>query len=456
MKEESSLKIFLTELFELYQTNNINYCLLRNYETLPDYMNSSDIDILVYRKDRKINKNIISNICNKHNFIIYYHYSDEQHDQFYLYQRIPGKFFLKIDFVFESELYGVKLIEGNEILKAKKPYKNFYIANDSYRFLDKWLYVYLLNARLPEKYHQEFRQIVLREMETISNVLNGIIGKEEGKNLLNTISKNGFNGLPRVNRIKRFIILLRCAVKDPLFHFWHIPRFFYCRLKYSFFPHGEFISVSGPDGSGKTTVLELALKDLKKAFQMGEKNLFHFRPSLFPRIAEIGRKTRVITSIDENYQNPHRAKTSNFIGSIFRLVYYSLDYILGYFTRVRPKLVRRELVIFDRYFYDMIADPERSRISLPFWLLKLFSYFIPSPKSSFFIYAEPKKIMERKQELTQEKIRMLNERYIKVTECNKNIFRINNNEEPQKAAEEIVETVIKRRAERIQLISASR
>jgi len=454
MKDESSIKIFLTELFGLYNKNNINYCILRNYETLPDYMRSSDLDILISRKDRKTNKKIIFDVCNKHNLVIYYYYNDERFEQFYLYQRL-NDLFLKMDFFFESELYGVKLIEGKEILKTKKPYKNFYIADDSYRFLDKWLYVYLLNARLPEKYHQEFRQIVLREKETISRVLNGILGKEERKNILNTISKNGFNGLPRVNRMKRLVTLIQCAAKDPLFHLWHIPSFFYYRLKYFLFPQGEFISLSGPDGSGKTTILELALKDLNRAFRMSKNNLFHFRPSLFPRIAEIGTKTRVIASIDENYQNPHRAKTSNFLGSLFRLIYYSADYMLGYFIKVRPKLVRRELVIFDRYFYDMIADPERSRISLPFWLLKLFSYFIPSPKSPFFIHTETEKIIERKGELTKEKANMLNKRYIKLTRCNKFMIVVNNDEVPEKAAREIVETIIKRRTERIKIIRAT-
>jgi len=455
MKEESSLKIFLVDLFEYYEENNINYCLLRNYETLPDYMNSSDIDILISRKDRRINKEIISDISNKHNFIIYYLYNDERFEQFYLYQRLDN-IFLKIDYFFENELYGVRLIEGDNILKTKKPYKMFYIADDIYRFLDKWLYSYLLNACLPDKYHQEFRKIVLFETEAINNLLSGIFGKEEGKKLLNAIADNGFNGLPHVNRIKRFMTLLKCAIKGPLFHLWHVPTFFYYRIKYFFFLKGEFISFNGPDGSGKTTILELALKDLTKAFRTGDNNLFHFRPSLFPRIAEIGRKARVISSVDENYQNPHRAKASNYFGSIFRLVYYSLDYILGYFIRIRPKLVHRELVIFDRYFYDMIADPGRSRISLPFRLLKLCSYFIPSPKSSFFIYAKPKNILERKQELTKEKVSVLNERYIKVTRCNKNFVTINNNEDPEKAVKEIVETIIQRRVNRIKSISASR
>ncbi|GAJ18558.1 unnamed protein product, partial [marine sediment metagenome] len=121
-----------------------------------------------------------------------------------------------------------------------------------------------------QQYHQGFRQIVLHKMDTISKLLNGITGNEKGKLLLNSISEKGFNELPRVNRINRLMILLRCAAKYPLFHFRHIPSFFYYRLKYFFSLRGEFISFSGPDGSGKTTILELALNDLKKAFRMGE------------------------------------------------------------------------------------------------------------------------------------------------------------------------------------------
>ena len=45
-------------------------------------------------------------------------------------------------------------------------------------------------------------------------------------------------------------------------------------------------------------------------------------------------------------------------------MYYSIDYVFGYILKIRPILNRRNIVIFDRYYTDVIADSRRSRIFL--------------------------------------------------------------------------------------------
>lgn len=60
--------------------------------------------------------------------------------------------------------------------------------------------------------------------------------------------------------------------------------------------------------------------------------------------------------------------------------------------------------VFDRYAYDFIVDPHRSRLSLPNWVRRLFLRMIPQPDLVFFLDTSSVEIYGRKQELTLNEI----------------------------------------------------
>ena len=57
------------------------------------------------------------------------------------------------------------------------------------------------------------------------------------------------------------------------------------------------------------------------------------------------------------------------------------------------------LYVFDRYYYDFILDPIRSRISLPKKLMGWFQALIPEPALVLCLGADPEVIHARKPEL---------------------------------------------------------
>ncbi|SMH40739.1 Thymidylate kinase [Mesorhizobium australicum] len=213
------------------------------------------------------------------------------------------------------------------------------------------------------------------------------------------------------------------------------------RLRDQFKLRGLFVSISGPDGSGKTTVIREVAAQLETIFGAGEVRNAHFRPTVLPRIAKVAKKARAINTVDENYEQPHRAKPSGVIGSAMRLIYYWFDYLGGYFRHILPVLKRREVMLFDRYYFDMIADPSRSRIALPKRLMRVLGRLLPLPDYAFFIRVDPEEIRRRKQELTIERIVELNGQYEDLVRRGW-LIPIENNGSPEEAAAAIVDCII--------------
>ena len=92
---------------------------------------------------------------------------------------------------------------------------------------------------------------------------------------------------------------------------------------------------------------------------------FHFRPMLFGNLGEVAHSAGIKKDVDRNFDKPHRGGKTGILSSLVRLGYYSVDYILGYFLRVKPVTRITRLAIFDRYYTDIICDSRRIRIYLP-------------------------------------------------------------------------------------------
>lgn len=194
------------------------------------------------------------------------------------------------------------------------------------------------------------------------------------------------------------------------------------------------ISFSGPDGCGKTTVIDLVMETLS----VNPPHLFHFRPTLFPNLGEMGHKVGVKKEVDRNFDTPHRAKRCGFASSFVRLVYYMNDYIIGYWLKVMPLRQRKNIVFFDRYYTDIIVDSERSSIFLNYKLLCFLRHFVPSCQRNFLIRVKPETILARKQELTMDDMKIIYERLEYFASHDKRCVWIDNNGSPEEAVKQII------------------
>lgn len=130
-------------------------------------------------------------------------------------------------------------------------------------------------------------------------------------------------------------------------------------------PRGLLVACLGPDGSGKTMLMDALGEQPVMPFQRVDK--MHLRPGLLRRSGtqlkprHVGEKPR------------GRAAT------LLKLIMFLVDYWLGYWITIRPKLVRATLLLSHRYYDDVLVDPLRYRIAGIRWLVRMLLPVIPRP-----------------------------------------------------------------------------
>lgn len=169
---------------------------------------------------------------------------------------------------------------------------------------------------------------------------------------------------------------------------------------------GYTIAFLGTDGSGKTTIIERVSPRLNEAYP---KCVYyeHLRPNWIPTISRLLGKG----AAEEPDTDPHVKKQSGVVGSLFRFSYYFVDYTLGYWMKIYPRKAFHSCVwIFDRYYYEYLIDPRRTRVTLPKWVFKAGLLLIPEPDLILCLGANPETIYARKPEMTLEEVtRQVNE-----------------------------------------------
>lgn len=147
-------------------------------------------------------------------------------------------------------------------------------------------------------------------------------------------------------------------------------------------PGGLLLACLGPDGSGKRRVIS-ALNDRPLKPFCGVHTM-HLRPGLLRQSTTRERE-------------PRRAqKPWGRFATVAKLMMFAADYWLGYWLRIRPKLVRSTLVVSDRYYDDVLVDPRRYRMARSRAFARALLPWIPRP-GLWLVFDAPSRILKTRQ-----------------------------------------------------------
>lgn len=423
----------LSALIEILDSNSIRYFILRNYEGLPDINFSKDIDIIVDPTKLEEAKKLLKSAYKQHQLTRYY---EVQYDHVYCCYGINESLNISIhiDFIASYISKGYEIFSFNELYKHTELYNNIRVLNKLYDAIMLFIYkqfnygiplikeAYLSKIHNINKSNPEFRRITSE-----------LIGKELCNKMLVCIEQQDSEKLLQYS--KEFTRKLRkyCWRVSPLKTLRYTMGFIFHKFHRIIFRYNKYaktFAAISPDGGGKTFFLEELIKRLNHLFVNDDTdsrcNIYHFRFNLFPNLGELGEKINIVKQ-DVDFTEPHRAKPVGFFNSLIRITYYWLDYVIGWSICVRKDVKFDKFTVFDRFSYDFLVDPFRSRLKLPYAVRNFFVSLMRHPQIVFFLDAPAHVIYKRKQELTLDEIERQLKLYRKVSGSNKEIQILNAN-----------------------------
>lgn len=377
----------ITELARVLQGLPIDYCILHGWEADESYVNS-DIDIAVAPTDLTAFETALDANSSWGVSQLIHH---ESTGYFFIVRRPTrqGVAFAEFDVGTDYRRDGLIYLSGADLLKSRRRWNSLWIASPEAEF------TYLLVKRICKQAISERQINRLHELQIALNkrafaICQQLVGVRWSNKVVGWIAASNWAGFETNLRSLRRALRWRRLISDPLnpLRYWlsegvRLQR----RLRYQ---TGLLVAVLGPDGAGKTTLIEGMKRELSGVFR--RIHSFRFRPDILER------------NLPGPEPHPHAKSRRSPWLSILKVLYLCADYGLGYLIKVWPKLIRSDLLIFDRYYDDILVDPTRYRYGGPRWLIKFARLIIPKPDIILILDAPEDQLLARKTELPREEL----------------------------------------------------
>lgn len=397
----------LASVFGALNQSGIPWLVLRNYEGLPEVNRSKDIDLGLEKKHIGQISRIITEALASHGFDRLA-MDDFQYVRCLTFFNVRGAdvVSMKIDLLDGFVWRGAQLFEFAQLYASRVPCRNFFVPAAVDDGVMLWMKPLLTGGFVKERYAEDIRRVSTRNPEQFRERLYRTFGHALSDEVWPLIEHGRLEAtIPYQRRLAWtawWLAARHSLVRTLTASMAHVYSEVARRSQRN---PASFFAVVGPDGVGKTTFINLLQQELARIFVKDQDaiQVSHFRPSILPNIKVLiaGKK---YDASSEEFNKPHRAAPASPQSSLARLVYYWTDYLLGYWLVNRRKCARGTIIIFDRYFYDFIVDPRRSRINLPAWVRNIFLRLTPEPDLVFFLDCDPDTVYGRKQELSKGEI----------------------------------------------------
>jgi thymidylate kinase len=323
--------------------------------------------------------------------------------------------YLSIDWIVQFKRRATEMMSATELLSWAVPNEKGIMIPTRIHDLIYCIFFYILNgSSVPSKYHTFFGDLKESEQNDLIDFIRYI---SEDK----TVSQENWHTYSKSRKIGIEKYLNNQYVNKSLKGLKNHINYLADTFKNKFLKKGLVITFSGVDGAGKSTVIS----NIKQAFESTYRKkvvVLRHRPSLLPILSawQYGKQEAEQRSINSL---PRQGKNKNILSSLFRFGYYLTDYVLGQFY-VNIKYVNQGyIVIYDRYYFDMIEDAKRSNIHLPARFTSWFYKMLLKPDVNFFLYAPAETIIFRKKELDKQAIEELTHNYLSLFEKFENQYK---------------------------------
>lgn len=401
MNKIDSQADFFSPFFKRLEEKGLEYCVLRNYENLPQYVRN-DVDIWAHPATALQLGETVREVAAETDWamISFFPRSGSGGDGDYFLTRIsspPGIIHLDV----WTHIYwkGLEYIDAGAFAgNISHCDRGFGVAGHGLQAAMMLLKGLLYHGRVDAKYKEKIGEYSSLDPDSFMAGLVLPFGHRTAKYLLTNSIVAGWQAIEAKAWWFRLVLLLRALSMAPFRQLSHWFDYLCNRImKYAAPQRGLFLVFMGPDGSGKTTLVELLMQSqCARLFQ--EKISFHGH---FPYLPEIKSMLFWKSAQEKTLPRPQAIRPFGMWRAAIYPLYYGFNHFLGHFL-IWKERARGGLVFFDRYFYDYLLINQFSRC--PRWLIFTIAKLIPRPDAVIYLKCDPKKIHARKPELPIDEI----------------------------------------------------
>lgn len=385
---------FIAGFFAALDERGVSYCVLRGWEGLPEKP-GRDIDIFI--EDRAdIKTQLVSavrslgwNCLEKCAFDGFFTLAC-----FSLNEDVPVS--IQLDFWTSLCLRGVEWANGAELLSDTRVHNGIRIAAEGSEAAVTSVKEFMGGGRIKEKYYDRLKTLADTGRDKFMAVLSPAFGMM-AEELCSLIAAGDFDSANKLGSgLKR-----RIRRKHPVKYFLGSVRRLRDKLVSGSRKPGMLAAFVGPDGSGKTTIIERE-RELFKPF-FAQTQVYHMRYNILPEL-KTGRGLSSMKgklNAETPSEKPRKRSLISKLASWFVVLYYTFEFMLGN-HRIRRARRKNLLVLYDRYYYDHFFQPTTRELIFPF--RKLLLAFVAKPDIVIHLNADPEAVYRRKQELSVREI----------------------------------------------------
>ena len=424
----------ITTFFNELDVQEISYAVLRNYEGLPEINTSKDIDILFNPSEIDNTQSILMDCASNLGYLLIWS-NPLDYLKGFVFAKVGNSVqTIKFDLFVGLRWRGIDFLNSSKLLANRKEYNGIHVLDSIDESVVSYFYYTLYAKKIRNKYHDkiinDFKSIeIFDRLHYLFNT-----------NSMQKIIHDGISDLNKGVLKNRKKIILKLFMKSfgvrySIRFIKHVYTEYFLRLKF-----GYFISFSGPDGVGKSTLVD-CLNNILFELGITDKNipdhlLSENAPALHKTI--IAKKSRS----NHQYDKPYEAKPVSYVESFLRSFYYFVIFIYDGFLILKRKH-KNNIVVYDRYIMDFSVDTRRMRIKIPDIFSKFFLNVLKFDNLNIVITAEADRILTRKYELKKEKLDYLLTRYDNLSKTCKRSTKYSNTKNLIQSQKEFLRLVFK-------------